>query len=88
MVLNRLCTFSKRVFTKKKNKFDSIVDSSSPGFRNTSRWPEQEREWWRAWDYDKVGFILSNKSLLRPFRQRRAGMPYGLSILVDPHIRK
>jgi len=39
---------------------------------------------WQKWDFDD-GFVLS-KTLQMPYRQKRAGMPYGLSILVDPNI--
>lgn len=51
------------------------------------RWSKEELDLWQVWDYDKQGFQIKNKSQLRPYRQRRAGLPYGLSILVDSNIR-
>ncbi|CAL8109590.1 unnamed protein product [Orchesella dallaii] len=65
-------------------------DVSNPDFNpalgTARRWSQEELKNWSTWDYDVDGFFLQNKSRPHPFRQKRAGMPYGLSILVDANL--
>ncbi|CAL8109591.1 unnamed protein product [Orchesella dallaii] len=60
----------------------SLFDN--PVLGTIRNWNESELKLWQKWDYDD-GFVLP-KTLERPYRQKRAGMPYGLSILVDPNV--
>lgn len=46
-------------------------------------WPENELNEWKLWNYED-GFVLK-PNLTKPWKQKRAGLPYGLSILVDPN---
>ena len=49
---------------------------------NQPRWTQKELSQWEQWDYSKGGFILEPHHE-RPWRQSRAGIPFGLSLLID-----
>lgn len=40
---------------------------------------------WMKWNFTKTGFKL-DPTMNRPRRQTRAGIPSGLSVLLDPHL--
>lgn len=63
-------------------------ESLNPALGSKQGWTKEELEAWKLWEYDRVGFLLNNLTLPRPRRQYRAGMPDGLSILVDPNLRQ
>ncbi|CAG7722532.1 unnamed protein product [Allacma fusca] len=65
------------------NESEGVI-SSKTGRPIIPRWNKTETNLWDKWEYTK-GFTL-DPTLKRPYRQVRAGVPYGLSILVDPDI--
>jgi len=58
----------------------------NPVLGTKRRWTDDDIGKWQEWDYIQ-GFVLPT-GLHRPYRQKRAGMPYGLSVLVDPNVGK
>ncbi|CAL8070923.1 unnamed protein product [Orchesella dallaii] len=70
------------MFQNEGQENKSLFDN--PVLGTVKNWNEYELEQWQKWDYDD-GFMLP-KSIKKPYRQKRAGMPYGLSILEDPNI--
>lgn len=61
---------------------ETYYDNPILGKNAKDDWPQEEMKKWEKWDYEK-GFVIENRSAARPWRQKRAGLPYGLSLLID-----
>lgn len=71
-----------QTFGKANNTLETMYDNPTLGSKARVYWPLDEVKEWRKWNYDD-GFVLQ-KTSTRPWKQKRAGLPYGLSLLVDP----
>lgn len=67
-----------------KDDISSLYKNPVLGSDAQEHWPEEELRNWSTWNYED-GFVLG-ASTTRPWRQKRAGLPYGLSLLLDPNV--
>lgn len=63
-----------------------MYDNPILGRNSKVNWPQSEIDQWGKWDYGN-GFDIKGKSS-KLWRRKMSGMPYGLSVLVDPNIGK
>lgn len=61
-----------------------MYDNPLLGKQGKIDWPQSEINEWQQWEYGDHIHIDGHEP--KPWRQKRSGMPYGLSILLDPNI--
>lgn len=69
---------------KENDSIIALYDNPMLGKNAAKNWPVSEIKEWQNWNSED-GFVLGG-NITRPWKQRRAGLPYGLSVLVDPNV--